>query len=511
MTGTFSETEIAERLRAEMTPAVRGLVESLVVRNRDQRLIIERLQSIIERQEKELREQRDMMTALRAEIEQLKSQVKRLTPANSSVPPSTQHPHAKPPKSAGSAGDSKQKRRKRGGQPGHPKHERELIPTEQCQNVIACVPEGCRRCGREFSNVVVDPEPLRRQVWDVEIRTVVTEYQQHRCICEHCGTSTCGQVPEHVVTGTGPVLTAILMLLTGGYRVSRSKAADFATTVCGVPCSTAHVSDLEQHTQEVLAPVYQELGAAVPSEARLKIDETPFRRGTVKTWLWTFVAVGFTVFRLAATRKAKELTTIIGEAYAGVIHCDRAKMYFRFERLQWCWAHLKRDFQRLIDSDDGQSRCLGRALMKEVIQLFHEHHRFRDGQISFEQLQTNLAPVRQRVEDLLLRGHGTAADGMCRELFHNRQHLWTFLADPLVEPTNNGGERSLRHGVIWRKLSFGTQSLRGDRYVETMLSLIETCRQQKRNVFQYLVLTLTTRQPQSLLPKNTSDSLPAAA
>ncbi len=76
MTGTYSETEIAESLLAEMTPAVRGLVESLVARNREleatvgeHRLVIERLQSIIARQEKEPGEQRELMAALRAEIE----------------------------------------------------------------------------------------------------------------------------------------------------------------------------------------------------------------------------------------------------------------------------------------------------------------------------------------------------------------------------------------------------------------------------------------------------------
>ena len=55
-----------------------------------------------------------------------------------------------------------------------------------------------------------------------------------------------------------------------------------------------------------------------------------------------------------------------------------------------------------------------------------------------------------------------------------------------VEPTNNASERSLRHAVIWRKLSFGTQSSAGSRFVETLLSVIETCRQQKRNVFAFV-------------------------
>src|SRR5271169_3061596 len=76
--------------------------------------------------------------------------------------------------------------------------------------------------------------------------------------------------------------------------------------------------------------------------------------------------------------------------------------------------------------------------------------------------------------------------GMCRELYTHRDWLWTFLEAPGVEPTNNASERALRHAVIWRKLSFGTQSAAGSRFVETMLTTIETCRQQDRNVFAFV-------------------------
>jgi transposase len=75
---------------------------------------------------------------------------------------------------------------------------------------------------------------------------------------------------------------------------------------------------------------------------------------------------------------------------------------------------------------------------------------------------------------------------MCQELYDHRQWLWTFLRHEEVEPTNNASERSLRHAVIWRKLSFGTQSAGGSRFVETMLTVIETCRQQHRNVFAFV-------------------------
>ena len=124
--------------------------------------------------------------------------------------------------------------------------------------------------------------------------------------------------------------------------------------------------------------------------------------------------------------------------------------------------------------------------MRETKKLFREYARCRDGTITHKTLKRNLRPVRNKVESLLLRGFCTGAHGTCKQLYENKGHLWTFLNDPNVEPTNNGAERSLRHGVIWRKLTYGTRSERGDRFVETMLTIIETCRQQKRSVVDFV-------------------------
>jgi transposase len=104
-----------------------------------------------------------------------------------------------------------------------------------------------------------------------------------------------------------------------------------------------------------------------------------------------------------------------------------------------------------------------------------------------------MRPIRQQVEGYLLRGicsGNPAIGGMCRELYQHRDWLWTFLEVDGVEPTNNASERALRHAVIWRKLSFGTQSAQGSRFVATILTVVETCRQQSRSVFDYLTTAM---------------------
>ena len=182
-------------------------------------------------------------------------------------------------------------------------------------------------------------------------------------------------------------------------------------------------------------------------------------------------------------------------------------MYWRVGRIQWCWAHLKRDFQALIDRGNPQAKRLGYDLRRMTCELFEHWNDYRKGKISRVAFVRRMAPVRRKVERLLLRGIGSGNPllvGMCRELYEHRQWLWMFVRYEGIEPTNNAGERALRHAVIWRKLSFGTQSANGSRFVETMLTVIETCRQQHRNTFEFLTTAIQNHlagQPApSLLP-----------
>jgi len=432
-------------------------------------------------------------------IAQLEAELARFrkTPQNSSLPPGSQHPHAKVPPARRKSGKN------RGGQPGHQRHERKLIPAADCTSVITVKPKACRRCGSKLAGT--DEQPLRHQVWELpEIQPVITEYQQHRLKC-CCGATTCAALPAGVPAGqSGPRLIAFTATLMAHFRQSKRRAALFISSVLNIPCCPSLTVKHQHIATQALRNTYEELVAALPAQSHLNGDESPTKQGTAKSWLWTFVAKRFTVFALRGSRAATALQELLGKTFAGVMSCDRAKMYWQCGKLQWCWAHLKRDIQALIDRADPQVKRLGHDLMKPVQELFRQWGHCRDGTISREQLKQVLSPVRDKVNALLLRGYGTAVDGMCRELYNHRDWLWTFLERDGVEPTNNAAERSLRHAVIWRKLSFGTQSEPGSRFVETLLSVIETCRQQNRNVLSYVTAALTAhftkKTAPSLLP-----------
>ncbi len=433
-----------------------------------------------------------MIRLLLARLELLEAKLGK-TSENSSLPPSSQHPHAKPQR------PKKKSKRNRGGQRGHRKHQRSLIPVEECSEVIPLKPGECRRCGAGLAGV--DDDPLRHQVWELpEIKPIVTEYQQHRLTCQCCGERTCASLPPGAPCGqSGPRLIAFTVLLMAYYRQSKRRTAEFLQTLLGQPCSTGLTVKHQKLATAALESAYEELVAQLPHQQQLGIDETPTKEKSHKAWLWTFVADGFTVFGIRLSRAATILNDLLTREFSGTIGCDRAKMYWALgldpapdpprHRLQWCWAHLKRDFQALIDDPGHQVRRLGHDLMRPTKKLFEFWARYRDGTITRRGLKRLMKPIRDEINSLLLRGvcsGNPRLTGMCEELHGHRDWLWTFIDQEAVEPTNNASERSLRHAVIWRKLSFGTQSESGSRFTERMLTVIETCRQQSQSAFDFV-------------------------
>lgn len=484
--------EITEEVIARQPPEAQAIIRALLA------------------QVAALTEQVAVLTRRVAELEERLGK----SPQNSSLPPSTTHPHAKPPAAKPKSA------RSRGGQPGHPRHERALIPVEACDEVVVLKPDACRRCGKNFrgDNHRADLEPLRHQVCELpEIKPIVTEYQLHRLTCCRCGESTCAELPDGVPTSTaGPRLVALTAMLMGCFRQSKRRVAMFLEQILNQPCSPGWVVKLQNQATAALRPAYERLAAQLPAQDCLLLDETPSKEGPTKAWLWTCVAKQFTVFALRATRGACVVAELLGETFGGVVTCDRAKAYFAVGatgRLQWCWAHLKRDFQALIDSGDAQATRLGHDLMRPTKELFRHWSRCRDGTMTRAEFVETMQPIRRKIDALLLRGafSGNARlVGMCQSLYDHRDWLWTFVDVDIgdlgcgVEPTNNASERALRHAVIWRKLSFGTQSAAGSRFVETILTVVETCRQQRRNVFAYLTETIQAahahHQTPSLIP-----------
>jgi transposase len=175
----------------------------------------------------------------------------------------------------------------------------------------------------------------------------------------------------------------------------------------------------------------------------------------------------------------------------GVLCSDRWTVYNAVpeKRRQVCWAHLKRDFQKIIDRD-GPSVWVGRRGRRLVKKVFAVWHAYRDGQVTREQMQGQIQKSADAMNRLLVEGQFVGTDPQvgrfCANLLEIEAALWTFTRVEGVEPTNNHMERLLRRAVLWRRRSFGCASARGCRFVERILTAVQTRRLQGQDVLSYL-------------------------
>ena len=414
--------------------------------------------------------------------------------SNSSKPPSSDGPHVKPAPPQSPSG------RKRGGQPGHPKHERVVLPPDE---VIDHKPTRCHACHAALAGD--DPRPVLDQVVELPQKLrFVTHHRRHTLTCAYCAAPTTAPVVPAAGTGFGPRLTAATAYLSGVGRLGKRAIRTLFGDLCGIPVSLGSVSKLEATVSRALEPVHAEAHAHAKG-LDANVDETGWKQGKAKAWLWVAVTKSLTVFLIRPNRNRVAFDDLVGPT-PGVLTTDRFPVYTHLAgaKRQVCWAHLRRDFQAMIDRQDG-GRGIGEELLTHADILWVHWQRVRDGTRTRRWFARGHAVwLRKEVRVLLDRGTACGCAktaGVCRELLAVEASLWTFAACAGVEPTNNAAERAVRHAVCWRKTSFGTDSERGSRFVERILTVVATCRQQDRGILDFLVQALNATTKPSLLPK----------
>ena len=296
-------------------------------------------------------------------------------------------------------------------------------------------------------------------------------------------------MPADARGGYGPRVQAVCALLSGAYRVGKRGVAQLCPDLFGVPIGPAAVCDLQRTTAAALEPVVRAAHAHVAGKPA-NVDETGWREGRKRGWLWVAVTAGVTVFLVRLSRARAVLAELI-PGQPGVLTTDRYPAYDHLpaDERQICWAHLRRDFQAMIDRRNAGSG-VGEDLLMLADILLGQWKRVRDGTLTRRGFrQSYLGWVRAEVRALLDRGTGCGCaitSGVCRELLAVEPALYTFAAVEGVEPTNNAAERALRHAVCRRKTSYGTDSATGSRLVERVLTVVATCRQQGRDALDFL-------------------------
>jgi transposase len=440
--------------------------------------------------------ERDARSAvLERRVAELEATVRDLTArlgtnaSNSSVPPSAN------PLGAPQPVVKKKSKRKRGGQAGHPPRLKQLLPIERVNQVVPYVPRQCERCARPLPAEpgANDPAPSRFQTIELPpLVSVVTEHQGHCRTCPECGTVTHAAIPHDIMAhSVGPRLTATLSYFTGCHGVSKRGVEEIADAVFDAPVSLGTVANLEQEVSAALAAPHEEALAAVRAAEIKHADETSWKLAGKLCWLWTAATATVVAFVIHGKRSALGLTALLGAEIHGILCSDRWGPYARVPaaRRQICWAHLKRDFQKIVDRG-GACVWVGRRGLKIVKKVFAAWHAFHEGRATRTELQADLDRVANHMNKLLVEGWILGEEKpvvtFCQHLLELEAALWTFTRVEGVEPTNNFMERLLRRAVLWRRRSFGCASDSGCRFVERILTVVQTRRLQGKSVLDYL-------------------------
>lgn len=402
-----------------------------------------------------------------AKIEQLEKRTENLETRlnqdslNSNKPPSSDSPYKKPKKK------TKKSKRKRGGQKGHKGYKQIILePTE----VVPIKPTICS-CGNvHFNFKKMQPYYTHQHIELPKIDMRVTHYVLQKCKCCRCGKTVKAQLSKEYQAGYGPRLSALIAELSGTHGASRETVQGFCKSVLNFPISIGGIQNVIDRASEALAPVYDKIGKLARTSPINYVDETSwFQCGKLK-WLWAMVNDTVCFFKIHKHRSKEAFLELIDD-WKGILVSDNYGVYTHWvNRRQSCLAHYIRQAKGLSERKDESIQRFGKSILSELRLLCH----WAKAPPSDKQW----TEFYSRFILLLFMFENADDDAgkLARLLLREMDSLWVFLEENGVDPTNNRVERALRFGVLWRKRSKGTQSDKGDRWVERILSLKQTCR-----------------------------------
>ena len=395
--------------------------------------------------------------------------------------------------------------KKRGAQPGHPPHLKSFLPSERVKAVVDYAPACCASCDKSLSAIPNNADPKRHQVAELPaILAEITEHRGHSRTCP-CGHTTRAAIPADVRKySLGPRLTGAAIYFAGSHGMSKRGIEEVFEAMFGVPVALGTISNLERGATAALEPAYREARKAVADAPVKNVDETGWKQGGLKRWLWAAATEAATVFLIHPRRNLDALTHLLGKL-SGILVSDRWVVYDDWpeEQRQLCWAHAKRNWEKKIELG-GEAKELGERWLAEEKKVFELWHLFKGGGITREVLQERMTAHIDELGDLLSEGAGSSDASLsnyCQRLLDKYAMYWLFTSAEGVEPTNNHAERVQRRAVLWRKKSFGCASQGGCRFVERILTVVQTLRLQARNALEFLAETLAAHRLGSVPPK----------
>lgn len=457
---------------------------------------IECLERIIAERDAHIAAQDVIIRMLTEKVKHLKIRLN-INSTNSSKPSSSDPPW-KPATGKGKGGG------KVGGQKGHKGIARELVPIEKVSEIVTCMPPPVCSCGGSVEIDLSSHE--KKQVFEIpRIEPHITEYQIFRGCCASCSKGIRGDLPVGTPDGMlGPHALATIAYFTGEFHLSKRDIEELFTNYFNLPLCVGSVCNAEQLVSEALKTPYEEAAAEIKKAKVVNADETGHRVAGKGAWMWIALTAFVAVFYARATRSKAVAKDILGENFLGILVSDRYNAYLWVTNRQICWAHLCRDFAKVALYGPEAERFANK-MFEYVKEMFKLWHGYKDRHITRSEVQEMLVSLRAQMESHLESGKLVpGAETLSKSLCKLKTALWTFIDSEGVEPTNNEAERTVRQYVIWRKTSFGTQTSKGNEFVERILTVVGSCKRQNRKVIDYLTEAMTDhlhgRPVASLLP-----------
>jgi transposase len=415
--------------------------------------------------------------------------------------------------------------RKPGGQKGHPGKTRTKVPATEVSQTIPHKPEKCENCHAHFSNNSPTKVVETRQVWDIPpIKPMVIEHVFYKTDCD-CGHQTRRPVPDWMYSGIGENLQAKIAYFTAEAKLTRRTLKMILDELYHIPIGLGTIQNRLEDSSEILKPSCDELENELAKQKVVNIDETSFSHNKTLAWLWVFIASSFAFFTLQKKRSSKVLKKVLGNAFDGIIICDRFSAYIKYHKdrarglMQFCWAHIIRDVKalkyELAFENDKPFSALMRQRIGTLFRVWHTHKR---GQISRPRLIELAQPLIQEMREFLKENQHAASGDVsrfCVQLLKKWNSLFTFIYHEGIEPTNNLAERLIRSGVKSRKISYCTRSKNGQILLARLLTVSQTCRMQERNSFEFFRDAIHAYRnnltPPSLLIKQSNKQIKIAA
>ena len=422
---------------------------------------------------------------LRADNQKLKDQIARLKrdSSNSSKPPSSDI--VKPQKQGTPRGKRK---RKIGGQKGHRRHERIPFAPDDIGPIIPY------ELSPEQSQGLIPLEEwfVLQQVDLAEKLYIVTEHRARKYLDRRTGRIVIAPLPQAVKAAglVGPKLSALAAYQKGDCHMSYTTIQRFWNEVLGIPICRSQLANVIQKASAAFAEPYAELREALAKEAYVGADESGHKDCGEKLWTWCFRALDFTVFHIDPSRSSDVLKAILTETFGGIIGSDYFSAYRKFMAdcgilVQFCWAHLIRDIRFLAEHTNKSLQIWGNKLLPWIRKLFDTWHRAEH--MTEAGFARSMDRIRRGFLKAIRRPPCCSEAQTLAERFRGRQadNYFRFLTMPGIEPTNNQTEQAIRHIVIDRHITQGTRGERGQRWCERVWTMIATCRQQNRRVFEF--------------------------